>query len=74
MQRTTISLPEELLKRIRVRAAEEGESMASFIRKAVEERLAEKRPKPRCLGMGDSGTTDTARRTADERPEPRAWR
>lgn len=74
MQRTTISLPEGLLKRIRVRAAEEGESMASFIRRAVEERLASARPAPRCLGIGDSGRSDTARRTGDERPEPRPWR
>ena len=26
------------------------------------------------LGVADSGTRDTARRTADERPAPRAWR
>ncbi len=32
------------------------------------------RPRPTSLGIGDSGTSDTARRAGEERPEPRAWR
>ncbi len=74
MERTTISLPESLLKRIRLQAAEEGQSMAAFIRQAVEERLDASRPRPRSLGMGASGRSDVARRSAEERPEPRSWR
>lgn len=74
MERTTISLPEELLDRLRRVAAERRISMASLIREAVEESLAAYRPRPRSLGIGASGKTDTARRAGDERPEPRAWR
>ena len=74
MKRTILSVPEDLLERVRLRAAEEGVSMAAFMRKAIEERLSAEQPKPRCLGVGASGHTDTGRRTADERPEPRAWR
>ena len=74
MERTTISLPEELLDRLRKIAAEEGSSMASLVREAVEERLQRHRPRPRSLGIGASGHSDTARRSGEERPEPRAWR
>lgn len=37
MERTTISLPEELLDRLRRIAAEEVTSMATLVREAVEE-------------------------------------
>ncbi len=30
--------------------------------------------RPRSLGAGASGYTDTARRTGEEHPEPRTWR
>lgn len=55
MIRTTISLLERLLKRLRLMAARY-------------------RPRPRSLGIGASGHSGPARRTAEERPEPRAWR
>jgi metal-responsive CopG/Arc/MetJ family transcriptional regulator len=74
MARTTISLPEDLLRRVRIVAAEEGTSMASFVREAVEERLERYRPRPRSLGVGESGHSDTARRIGDERPEIPPWR
>ena len=74
MARTTISLPDDLLRRARVVAAEEGTSMAALVRDAVEEKLAGYRPRPRSIGVGDSGRSDTARRSGDERPEPRSWR
>lgn len=74
MERTTISLPEQLLKRMRLIAAEQRTSMASLIREALEEKASSYRPKPRSLGVGASGHTDTARRAADERAEPRPWR
>ena len=74
VERTTLSIPGPLLERLRVAAAERRVSMAELVREALEEKLEEHRPKPRCLGIGDSGRHDTARRASDERPEPRAWR
>ena len=74
MERTTISLPEELLDRLRRVAAERRTSMAALIREAVEEKVAGHRPRPRSLGVGASGVADTARRTGEERPVPRSWR
>lgn len=74
MERTTISLPEELLTRLRRIAAEEGTSMAALVREAVEEKVRSHQPKPRSLGIGSSGHSDTARRAGTERPEPRSWR
>jgi predicted transcriptional regulator len=74
MERTTISLPDDLLKRLRVMAAERRTSMAALIRQALEEKVAVSQPRPRTLGIGASRYSDTARRTAQERPEPRPWR
>ena len=74
MTRTTISIPEELLQRLRLMAAEQRTSIASLVREAVEEKARSYRPHPRSLGIGASGHTDTARRTAEERVEPRSWR
>ena len=74
MKRTTISLPESLLKQLRMRAAERGTSMAALIREALEEQVTPDRPRPRSLGIGESGHHDTARSSAEQRPEPRSWR
>jgi metal-responsive CopG/Arc/MetJ family transcriptional regulator len=74
MERTTISLSEQLLGRLRRIAAEEGRSIAALVREAVEEKVEAYRPKPRSLGIGASGHRDTARRSGQERPEPRSWR
>lgn len=74
MERTTISLPDEVLQRLRLYAAERGTSMAAIIREALEEKIQSYRPRPRSLGIGESGHTDTARRTGSERAEPRSWR
>jgi plasmid stability protein len=74
MKRTTISIPDGLLRRLRMIVAEEGTSMDALVREALEERVASHRPRPRSLGIGASGETDTARRAADQRPEPRPWR
>lgn len=72
--RTTISLPEDLLKRLRVLAAERGTSMATLVREALEEKSASHRPRPRSVGVAMSGRKDTGRRAGEERPKPRAWR
>lgn len=74
MERTTISLPEGVLERLRRIAAAEGTSMAALVREAVEEKVDRYRPRPRSLGIGASGHRDTARRSGDQRPEPRSWR
>ena len=50
MERTTISLPPELHKKLRVMAAERGLSMASLVREAVEEKTASR--KRMFLNMG----------------------
>jgi plasmid stability protein len=73
MARITISLPDELLRRLRIIAAQEGTSMAALVREAVEEKLEGCRPRPRSLGIGESRRTDTARRASEEPPEPRSW-
>jgi predicted transcriptional regulator len=74
MERTTLMLPDDVRDRLRRMAADRGVSMAAIVREAIEEKIARTRPRPRSLGIGASGTTDTARRAGDERPEPRAWR
>ncbi len=67
-------LPPDLLKRLRRVAAEREMSVAALVREALEEKVSEHRPRPRSLGIGSSGFSDTARRTAQERSVPRAWR
>lgn len=74
MHRTTLMLPEDVRDRLRRLAADRGVSMATVIREAIDEKVDKARPLPRSLGIGASGSADTARRTAEERPEPRAWR
>ena len=74
MERTTLMLPDETRDRIRRMAAERGVSMATIIREAIDEKVERVRVRPASIGVGASGTTDTARRSADERPQPRAWR
>jgi hypothetical protein len=74
VDRTTITIPDELRSRLRRLAAERGVSMATIVREAIDEKLKGWRPPPRSLGSGSSGVRDTARRSADERPEPRPWR
>lgn len=74
MNRTTITLDEETRRRLRRAALERGISMAALIREAIEETLERHVPPPRSLGVRASGTGDTARQSALERPEARPWR
>jgi hypothetical protein len=77
MDRTTISLPPDLHRKLRIMAAERGVSMASLIREAIEEKTAECEgpvpPKPR-FGIFDSGYTDTARLAGEFKYQPPSWR
>ena len=74
MQRTTIVASESLLERLRRIAADRGVSMATVIREALEDKAEQSHPKMRSLGLGDSGRTDIARRTAEEPIVPEPWR
>ncbi len=48
--------------------------MAALIREFIELGAESTRPKPKSIGIGYSGYTDTARRAGEERPKPRSWR
>jgi predicted transcriptional regulator len=74
VKRTTIVAPEDLLRRLRDLAHERSTSMADLIREALEEKVASDRPRPRSIGLGASGHSDTSQRAGDERPIPRTWR
>jgi len=74
MRRTSIVAPDDLLERLRLLAADRRVSMATVIREALEEKAKEYRPKPRSLGVGASGFTDTAQRSGDEWVPPVSWR
>jgi hypothetical protein len=74
MRRTTILAPDDLLVQLRRLAAERGTSVASVIREALEEKVRSHRPLPYSLGIGDSGRSDGARRTAEEEIVPAPWR
>jgi len=74
VERTTRSIPGQLLDRLRAAAAERRISMAELVREALEEKLAAHRPTPRSLGVGASGHRDTARQASNDRPEPRPRR
>lgn len=74
MERTTISIPDDVLQRLRLIATEQRISLARLVREALEEKVQSYRPRPRSLGIGSSGRTDTARRSAEQRVEPRSWR
>jgi hypothetical protein len=74
MQRTTIMAPEELLRQLRLAAAERGVYMAELIREALEEKARARRPKPRSLGLGASGRSDLSIRAGEEGFVPEPWR
>jgi hypothetical protein len=74
MQRTTIVAPEELLLRLRQIALERRTSVATVIREALEEKARSHSPKPRSLGMGDSGRPDISHRIGEEPAVPEPWR
>ena len=79
MDRTTISLPPDLHKKLRIMAAERGVSMASLIREAIEEKTAsedDSPPKrlPLSLGMSDSGRSDLSTLASEGSPPPAPWR
>lgn len=70
----TISLDDSLLCELERVAEERGVTVAALVREAIEEKLAELEDLPSSVGIIASGHTDAARRSGDERPEPRPWR
>lgn len=74
MKRTTIAAPDDVMDRLRAIAVQRNVSLATVIREALEEKAASQRPLPKSLGMGASGYTDTARRTAEEGFVGEPWR
>jgi len=74
MQKTTIMIPEGLYERIKRMAAERGESMGQLVRESLEETVKKKHPRPRSIGIFDSGYTDTAEKAGEIKFEPRTWR
>jgi hypothetical protein len=73
MERTTISLPHELIVRLRVMAAERRTSMAEIIREALEEKMRARPRQLKSVGSGDSGHTDTSELLSQGTPPPVSW-
>ena len=59
MERVTISIPEELLQRLRLMASERLTSIASLVGDALKGKAESYRPRPRSIGIGASRQTDT---------------
>ena len=74
MPQMTIDAPDELLQQLRHIAEEQHTSLAIIIREALEERVRQRRPKPRSIGIGDSGRNDISRRIGEEEAVPEPWR
>ena len=74
MSHMTIDAPDELLQQLRRIADEQRTSLANIIREALEERVRRHRPKPRSIGIGDSGRDDISRRIGEEEAMPEPWR
>ena len=74
MNRTTISLPEDLHEKLRRVAADRRVSIATVVREAIEKEVEECWPKPLGVGVFASGRTDISEKASDIRPEPRSWR
>jgi len=74
VERTTIQAEAAMLERWRRAARSERISLSELVRRAVEQRLAEARPSPRCAGAFRSGEGDLAERSAAMRLEPDPWR
>ena len=70
MTRTTVTIDDEKLEALRKLAAERGVSVSCIVREAVSEKLAKQpahgqQDKPRSMGSGRSGHSDTAELASD---------
>lgn len=74
MKRTTVLADDDLIRRLKALARDRGVSFAHVVREALEEKAREHRPRPRSLGVGDSGRRDVSRKAGVGRVPPRSWR
>lgn len=65
---------EAMVETLRAMARERGVSFAEIVREALQNKAAEYRPKPTCLGAFDSGTPDVRLKYDTGRVPPRSWR
>lgn len=61
MKRTTIMADEETVERLQALARDRGVSFAEVAREALEQKAREYRPRPKSLGVADSGRRDVSR-------------
>lgn len=79
MAKTTLELPNDLLRRVKAQAAEQGRSMKSLVTEALENTLGRGRPPTAgwraVFGRAGAGSTrDIDRRTrALRRVDPKDW-
>jgi hypothetical protein len=71
MKRTTIMAEEKTVNRLQDLARDRGVSFAEVVREALEEKAREYRPRPRSLGLFDSGRKDVSTRAGMGRTPPR---
>ena len=62
------------LDRLHSLARERGVSFAEVVREALADKATEFRPKPRSIGIANSGGSSIARNEAAEPVPPRSWR
>jgi predicted transcriptional regulator len=74
MDRTTISLPPELHRKLRLIAAERGISMAGLIREALEEKTTSRKRNFISAGAGASGHGSLAEESGELKLDPPPWR
>lgn len=74
MKRTTIMADEETLERLKALARDHEVSFAQVAREALEEKAAQYRPKPTCLGLFDSGRSDGSELASRGPVPPVSWR
>jgi len=79
MTKTTLELPNELIRRVKARAAEQGRSMKSVITEALETMLRGDRPRTAgwraVFGRAKPGSTRDVDRSVAElrRVDPKDW-
>jgi hypothetical protein len=71
MTRTTIMADPDVLETLRALARQRGVSLAEVAREALEEKAAEFRPAPTCLGVGSSGQRGVSQRAGVGRTQLR---
>ena len=74
MRRTTIMADEQTLETLEALAQDRRVSLALVVREALEEKARQYRPRPTCLGVGDSGKSDVSAEAGVGRTPGPSWR